>query len=51
MIHHGDEQIQQDHDIDHRVGAEHEHAPEASKDFNSVQLETVQVDQTKNGPE
>lgn len=51
MIHHGDEQIEQHHDVDDGIGPKHQHTPEASEDLNSIQVETIQVDKAKDGPE
>jgi len=43
MIHHGNEQVEQHHNIDNRVGAKHQHAPESCKDLNAIQLKAVQI--------
>lgn len=51
VIHHRNQQVQQHHDVDHRVRAEHQHAPEARENFDPVQLEVLQVDQSEHGPE
>ena len=51
MVHHGDEEVEQDGDVDGGVAAKHEHAPEAGERLEACQLEVVQVDETKNGPE
>lgn len=51
MIHHGDEQIKQHHDVDDGICSKHQHAPEACKDLDTVQVEAVQVYQPKDGPE
>ena len=50
MIHHGDEQVEQNDDVDHGERAEHEEAAEARELFDPAQLEVVQVDQAENGP-
>lgn len=50
MIHHGDEQVQQHHDIDDRICAEHEHAPESGEYFDAVQLKAVQIHQSEYRP-
>ena len=50
MVHHGDEQVEQHDDVDHREGAEHEQAGEARELLDASQLEVVQIDQTEDGP-
>ena len=47
MIHHGDQEIQQDDDVDDREAPEHDETPESRELFDSRQLEVVQVYQTK----
>lgn len=37
--HHSDEHVQQDDDVDQRVGAEHQHTPEAREGLDARQLE------------
>jgi len=51
MIHHGNEQVEQHHNIDNRVGAKHQHAPESGEDLNAIQLKAVQIYQAKDSPE
>ena len=51
MVHHRDEEVEQDGDVDGRVAAEHEHAPEPGERLEPGQLEVVQVDETKHSPE
>lgn len=51
MIHHGDEQIQEHHNVYDRIAPKHQHSPEASENLYAVQLEAVQVDESENGPE
>ena len=51
MVHHRDEEVEQDGDVDGGVAAEHEHAPEAGERLQAGQLEVVQVDKTEHGPE
>ena len=31
MVHHGDEEVEQDDDVDHREAAEHDEGPEAGE--------------------
>ena len=50
MVHHGDEEIEQDDDVDDGEGAEHDEAPEPRELLDPGQLEVVQVDQAKGGP-
>ena len=51
MVHHGDQQVEQDDDVDHGEGAEHEEAAEPGELLDAGQLEVVQVDQAEDGPE
>jgi len=51
MVHHGDEQVEQDDDVDDGERAEHEETGEARKLLDSSQLEVVQVDQAEDCPE
>ena len=51
MIHHGDEKIEQDDDVDDREASEHNETPEPGEFFYSSQLKVVQVNQTKSCPE
>ena len=51
MVHHGDQQVEQDDDVDDGEGAEHEEAGEPGELFDAGQLEVVQVDQAENRPE
>ena len=50
VVHHGDEEIEQDDDVDDGEGAEHDEAPEPCELLDPGQLEVVQVDQAKGGP-
>ena len=51
MVHHGDEEIEQDNDVNQRKATEHDEAPEPGELLDAGQLEVVQVDQTESGPE
>ena len=51
MIHHGDEEVEQDDDVDDRETPEHNQTPEPGELLDSSQLEVVQVDQAEGGPE
>lgn len=51
MIHHGDQQVQQDDDVDDGIGAEHEHAPKTGEYLDAIQIEAVQVDESEYCPE
>ena len=51
MIHHGDEKIEQNDNIDDGEGTKHEHAPEPGELLDASQLKVVQINQTKYGPE
>ncbi len=51
VVHHGDEEVEEDDDVDDGEGAEHEEAGEARELLDAGQLEVVQVDQAEDGPE
>ena len=51
MIHHGNEQIQEDNDVDDWKAAKHDEAPEPGELLDPSQLEVVQVNQAERGPE
>lgn len=51
MIHHGNEKVQKDHDIDNGVAAKHQHSPESGESFDFTEFEVVQVDQSEHSPE
>ena len=51
VVHHGNEQVEQDDDVDERVAAEHEEAEEARELLDAGQLEVLEVDQAEHGPE
>ena len=51
MVHHGDEQVEQDDDVDDGERAEHDQAPEPRELLDPGELKVVQVDQTEGGPE
>ena len=51
MVHHGDEQVEQDDDVDDGEGAEHDEAPEPGELLDPRQLKVVKVNQTKSRPE
>lgn len=44
MIHHGDEEIQEDNDVDDGIGAEHQHTPKSREHFDAVKLEALEID-------
>ena len=50
MVHHGDEEVEQDDDVDDGEGAEHDETPEPCELLDPGQLKVVQVDQAKGGP-
>lgn len=43
MIHHGDEEVQQYDDIDDGIRSKHQHTPKSCEYFDTVQLETLEV--------
>ena len=51
MVHHGDEQVEQDDDVDDGERAEHDQAPEPRELLDPGELKVVQVDQAEGGPE
>ena len=51
MIHHGDEEIEKDDDVDQWKATEHDETPEPRELLDSTQLKVVQIYQTKGGPE
>ena len=51
MIHHGDQEIEQNDDVDDREAAEHDETPEPGELLYSTQLKVVQIYQTKSSPE
>ena len=51
VVHHGDEQVEQDDDVDDGERAEHDQAPEPRELLDPGELKVVQVDQTERGPE
>ena len=51
MVHHGDEEVEEDDDVDEGVAAEHEEAEEAGELLDARQLEVLQVDQPEHRPE
>ena len=50
MVHHGDEEVEQDDDVDDGEGAEHDEAPEPRELLDARQLKVVEVDEAKRGP-
>ena len=51
MVHHRDEKVEQDDDVDYGKCAEHYEAPESREFLNSRKLKIIQVYQTKGSPE
>lgn len=51
MIHHRDQEIQENDDVDDRISAEHQHTPESSKHLDAVQFEALEIHQAENRPE
>ena len=50
VVHHGDEEVEQDDDVDDGEGAEHDEAPEPRELLDARQLKVVEVDEAKRGP-
>ena len=51
VIHHGDQEIEEDDDVDDGEAAEHDQTPEPGELLDACQLKVVQIYQTKGGPE
>lgn len=51
MIHHGDQEIQKDDNVDDRVSTEHQHTPEPGEHLDAVQLEALEIHQAEHRPE
>ena len=50
VIHHGDQEIEEDDDVDQREASEHDETPEPGELLDSTQLKVVQIYQTKSRP-
>ena len=50
VIHHSDQEIEKDDDIDQREAAEHDETPEPGELLDSTELKVVQVYETKSCP-
>jgi len=50
MIHHGDQEIQEDDDVNNWISAEHQHAPESGEYLDAVQFKAVEIHQAENRP-
>ena len=50
VVHHGDEEVEQDDDVDDGEGAEHDQAPEPRELLDPRQLKVVEVDEAKGRP-
>lgn len=50
VIHHGDKQIEKNNNINNRICAKHEHAPETCEYLNAFQFKGVEVHQSEYGP-
>ena len=51
MIHHRNEQIQEDNNVDDGEASEHDESPKARELLDARQLEVVEVYQPKSSPE
>ena len=51
VVHHGDEEVEQDDDVDDGEGAEHDEAPEPRELLDPGELEVVQVYEAESRPE
>ena len=50
MVHHGNEEVEQNNDVDHGEGAEHQQSKEPGELLNASEFKVVKVDEAKNGP-
>ena len=50
MIHHRNEEIEKDDDIDYGEGTKHDEAPKSCEFFDSRKFEVVKIDQAKSCP-
>ena len=50
MVHHGDQEIEKDDDVDQREAAEHDETPEPGELLDPCQLKVVQIYETKSCP-
>ena len=51
VVHHGNQEIEKDDDVDNREASKHDQSPEPGELLDSCQLEVVQIYQAKSGPE
>ena len=51
VVHHGNQEIEKDDNVDDGKAAEHDETPEPGELLDSCQLEVVQIYQAKGGPE
>ena len=51
VVHHGDEQVEEDDDVDEGVASEHEEAEEPRELLDAGQLEVLEVDEAEHSPE
>ena len=51
VVHHGNQEIEKDDDVDQREAAEHDESPEPGELLDPTELEVVQIYQTKSCPE
>ena len=51
VVHHGDKEVQQYHNVDNRVGAKHQHSPKSGEALDPGQLKVVQIDKAEHRPE
>ena len=51
MIHHCNEQVKEDNDVDYGEASEHDEAPEPGELLDPSELEVVKVYQTESRPE
>ena len=51
VVHHGNQEIEKDDDVDQREAAEHDESPEPGELLDPTELEVVQIYQAKSCPE
>ena len=50
VIHHCNEKVEKNNDVDDRKASKHDKSPESSKLLDTIQFKVIEVNQTKGGP-
>ncbi len=51
MVHHCDEKIEKNNNVDHREASKHDEGPEPRELFDTGQFKIVEIDESKGCPE